>query len=75
MKLQVTAAKRIFLLEEAGKETIRLSDPSNGRMSPEEVINHYTPLYPILTLATPKLESMGADEIVYSCKTILGSKG
>ncbi|ACU60698.1 PRTRC system protein C [Chitinophaga pinensis] len=75
MKLHVTTAKRVFIVEQTGKQPIRLPDPSNGRMSPEEVLDHYSGIYPILSLAQPELESMGATEIVYKCKTTIGSKG
>jgi PRTRC genetic system protein C len=69
MALQVLNYKRVFIHN--GK---RLSDP-NPSMSPDEVMNYYSNLYPELTTSNvhgPKIEN---DEAVYEFKTTVGTKG
>lgn len=73
MALAVTHLKRKFVIKEKGND-VELSDP-NKNLSPEEVLKHYTPMYPILTNARvdgPKIEGSNA---IYTLEASVGTKG
>lgn len=69
MALNVTGMKRVFVY---GKR--ELEDP-NKSMTPEEVMQFYSGLYPELTTSNvhgPKIEG---DKAKYEFKTTIGTKG
>lgn len=73
MALEVKGIKRVFVIE-INKEKIELQDP-NPDMTPEQVMDSYSSLYPHLTTATisgPKLEN---DNQIFEFNTTIGTKG
>lgn len=71
--LVVNNLPRIFLFKLKGEE-IKLSDP-DPEMSPEDVMNFYAPLYPVLTtakVAGPKIED---DQVQFRFTPSIGTKG
>lgn len=68
-----TEFKRIFKFSENGIE-IQLEDPA-PELSPEAVLNFYSGQYPILTTAKIEGPIIKNDQIQYTFKTIMGTKG
>lgn len=74
-KLTVTTLKRVFIFEDtAGKEKIRLSDP-NPKLTPEEVLDHYSAAYPSLSTALVLPGEQKGDIMEFEIKDNFGSKG
>lgn len=73
MALDVKTMKRGFSFQKNGK-TIELSDPELN-MSPDEVLAFYANTYPELTTATVQGPEIKNDEVVYTFKTTIGTKG
>lgn len=71
MALQITAAKRKFIIEE---DKIELIDP-NPTMDLQQVVNHYSSVYPQLINATISGPEMEGDCAVYTLTSIIGTKG
>ena len=69
MALSVNNIERVF--EHDGKE---LADPSPD-MSPENVLAHYSNIYPALTTATVQGPEVKDGKAVYSFNTSIGTKG
>ncbi len=69
MALSVQGIKRVFKHKE-----LELSDP-NPDMTPEEVMNYYSNMYPELTTSNVHGPNMEGDKAVYEFKTTVGVKG
>jgi PRTRC genetic system protein C len=65
--------ERVFVFDNKGHE-IRLSDPMPTH-SPEQVMNFYSSTYPILTTSTIEGPEIRDDQMRYTFKTTLGTKG
>lgn len=71
--LVINNLQRFFLFKLNGEE-IKLSDP-DPEMQPEDVMNFYSALYPVLTtakVAGPKIED---DEVQFRFVSTIGTKG
>lgn len=64
---------RVFIHKENGQE-ILLSDP-NENLSPEAVLNFYSPTYPILTNARIVGPEIKNDRLQYRFESTMGTKG
>ena len=73
MALDVNTMKRVFSFQKNGK-TIELSDIESN-MPPDEVLAFYANTYPELTTATVQGPEIKNDEVVYTFKTTIGTKG
>lgn len=71
--LLATEFKRIFKFTEKGTE-IKLEDPA-AELSPEAVLNFYSAQYPILTTAKVEGPVFNNDQMIYTFKTVMGTKG
>ena len=69
MALSITGIKRVFK-----HNGLELSDP-NPDMTPDEVMNHYSNMYPELTTSNVHGPNMEGDKAVYEFKTTVGTKG
>jgi len=69
MALNITTYKRVF---KHGGRTLSDPDPN---MSPEEVMNFYSNMYPELTTSNVHGPQIVNDEAVYEFKTTVGTKG
>lgn len=65
--------KRVFLFENKG-QVIPLSDPS-PKLTPEQVLNFYSPTYPMLTIAKIEPAKQVGAEIQFQFTVIPGTKG
>jgi len=73
MALQVTTAKRKFILEKGSKEIV-LKDP-HSKMELNDVVKHYSNVHPELSTAVIKGPKIENGEAVYRFSTVLGDKG
>jgi len=64
---------RVFIHRENGQD-VRLSDPGN-ELTPEEVCNFYSGLYPILTTAKIAGPEIKQDAVEYQFVSTIGTKG
>ena len=64
---------RVFLFTHNNEE-LRLTDP-NLEFTPENVLNHYSYSYPLLTTAKIEGPKIQDDEIQYKFVSALGTKG
>lgn len=75
MALQVTAAKRKFILKkDKKKDNVELTDP-HPDMSLQEVVSHYSRQYPELSTANIDGPTMEGDTAVYTFTSVIGTKG
>lgn len=65
--------KRVFEFTEKGTK-IKLEDPA-PELSPEAVLNFYSGQYPILTTAKVEGPVFDNDQMTYTFKTVMGTKG
>jgi PRTRC genetic system protein C len=71
--LLVNNLQRVFIFKLKGEE-VTLADP-DPEMQPEEVMNFYSTLYPVLTTAKvvgPKIEE---DQVQFRFVSSIGTKG
>lgn len=67
--------KRVFLFEDKdGKMTVRLTDP-NPKLTPEEVLDHYSGQYPTLANALVLPGEVKGDIMEFEVKDNFGTKG
>lgn len=71
--LLATELERVFVLRDKGQE-IRLTDPA-PTMSVQAVMNHYAPMYPILTTAKVSAPQIKEDAVEYRFESVMGTKG
>jgi PRTRC genetic system protein C len=71
--MEVIQLERVFVFKNEG-EDMKLSDPSE-RFSPEEVLNYYSRLYPLLTNAHVGGRTIVNDEEQYRFESKIGTKG
>lgn len=64
---------RVFLFKHNSQE-LRLADPDIS-FSAENVLNHYSHSYPILTTAKIEGPEIDNDEVQYRFVSVLGTKG
>ena len=72
MALVVSGMNRTFTFERNEKLTLADPDPD---MTPDEVMSHYSNLYPELTTATVHGPELKDDVAVYTFRTTIGVKG
>lgn len=72
--METKQLKRIFVYTDSDKKDIELADP-NPNMTPEEVLDHYSGVYPKLTnsVIIPGKEKDG--NFIYKIKDNFGPKG
>jgi PRTRC genetic system protein C len=70
--LEVIEVQRIFKFDDNGKE-MKLADPDPAWL-PQKVLNHYTPMYPILGTATIVLKGIENDQEVVEFVSTIGTK-
>lgn len=73
MALEIKGLARVFKFKK-GKETLALDDP-DGNLSPNEVMDFYSCVYPELTTASVSGPVFEEDKAVYEFKTTIGTKG
>jgi len=71
MALNITTAVRVFKIDKKG---IEIPDP-DPRMSLENVMSLYSGMYPELTTATIHGPEYGDDKVIYTFKSVIGTKG
>jgi len=71
--LVATTMPRVFMFKENGQD-LKLDDP-NKNWTADQVLNHYTPLYPILANATVKKPVTRDDRVIIEFATTIGTKG
>ena len=75
MALEVKKVKRVFLLKKGKSDTaIELADP-NPKMSPEEVLDHYSGEYPELTNSTIAPGEIKEGRMEFQINSSFGPKG
>lgn len=57
-----------------GKDTLALDDPDSN-LSPNDVMDFYSRIYPELTTASVSGPAFEEDKAVYEFKTTIGTKG
>ena len=73
MALEIKGLQRIFKMKKNSTE-IELADPDSN-MSPSEVMDFYSIIYPELTPATVHGPEWENDRTIYRFKTTIGTKG
>ena len=68
-----TILEREFIHKEGNRE-ISLADPGRD-MSPDAVMNFYSPTYPVLTNARVVGPEIKRDKIVFRFESVMGTKG
>lgn len=71
--LEISLLPRVFLFKHEGKE-LKLTDPEPS-MSKEEVLNFYSPTYPVLTTAKIEGPYIDEDEQRFKFVSTIGTKG
>lgn len=71
--LEIKGLQRIFKMKKNSTE-IELADPDSN-MSPSEVMDFYSIIYPELTTATVHGPEWENDRTIYRFKTTIGTKG
>lgn len=73
MALSVISLQRNFRFKKNGK-FVSLEDP-DSRLTPEEVLQHYSTAHPELTTSTIDGPTVVGDAMQYEFKTTVGTKG
>jgi PRTRC genetic system protein C len=71
--LEATVLPRLFTITHNG-EPMKLPDP-NRTWTAEAVLNHYTPLFPILATASIQKPVIKGDAVVIEFSATIGTKG
>lgn len=73
MALEIKGLARVFKFKK-GKDSLMLDDPDSN-LSPNDVMDFYSRVYPELTTASVSGPVFEEDKAVYEFKTTIGTKG